>query len=75
MVIAAITAWRELPAKGDESQKITKILQGSNGLFQDFVACLLKELSSNQGWPLSCHVQLLQEHSPANPTPEAKPGS
>jgi hypothetical protein len=28
MAIAAAHAWRQLPAKGDKSQEITKILQG-----------------------------------------------
>jgi hypothetical protein len=42
MAIAATYTWRELPAKGDKSQEITKILQGPDEPFQDFVACLMQ---------------------------------
>jgi hypothetical protein len=38
MTIAATHTWRELPARGDKSQEITKILQGPDEPFQDFVA-------------------------------------
>jgi hypothetical protein len=42
IAIAAIRTWRELPAKGDKSQEITKILQGPDEPFQDFVARLMQ---------------------------------
>jgi hypothetical protein len=42
MVIVATHTWRELPAKGAKSQEITKILQGPNEPFQDFVARLMQ---------------------------------
>jgi hypothetical protein len=42
MAIAATHAWKELPAKGEKSQEIPKILQRSNDPFQNFVVCLIR---------------------------------
>lgn len=37
----ATKAWRHLPSKGEKSQDLTKIRQGPEEPYQDFVSCLL----------------------------------
>jgi hypothetical protein len=49
--IAATRVWKELPTKGDKTQEITKILQGSEETFQDFVAHLLHHMCRTVGDP------------------------
>jgi hypothetical protein len=44
MAITITWAWRELPTKGDRSQETTKILQGPEEAFQDFVAHLMQHI-------------------------------
>jgi hypothetical protein len=51
LAIAATQAWRELPTKGNKSQKITKILQGPEEPFQDFVARLMQHIGRTVGNP------------------------
>jgi hypothetical protein len=52
--IAATRAWEELPTKGDKTQEITKIIQGPEETFQDFVAYSIGvELLGTLNWVLS----------------------